>query len=457
MYLLLIAIFVIGYAAIAFEHTINLNKTASALLTGILCWTVLALAPPTPAVQEQETYQEYTEHLESTETAEAVQEELDAHHTYVSYIGFSLREHLGEIAEILFFLIGAMTIVELIDAHEGFRFITDKINTNSPRPLLWLLSILTFFMSALLDNLTTSIVMISLLRRLVTDTRQRMIFAGLIIIAANAGGAWSPIGDVTTTMLWIGGQITTLNIIKGVFIPSVVCLLVPLLMLSFQFRNSSLEDTERATSETPTGSLAMLITGVSALIFVPIFKTVTHLPPWTGMMLGLGVVWVVSEIINKDKDEEERHPYTAVHALSKIDVPSVLFFLGILVAIAALQTAGMLTQLSAYMANTIGNLDLIVYAIGLASAVIDNVPLVAATMGMYDMAAFPPDSKLWEFIAYCAGTGGSVLIIGSAAGVAVMGMEKIDFMWYLRKISLLALAGYTAGALVYLLLYGLAH
>lgn len=409
------------------------------MLTGVLCWTVYILWSPdkAPVVEE-------------------------------------LSLHLGSIAEILFFLLGAMTIVELIDAHQGFRLVTDRIKTTDSRVLLWTLSLITFFLSALLDNLTTAIVMVSLLRKLVKDADQRKFYAGMVIIAANAGGAWSPIGDVTTTMLWIGGQISAIAIMKELLIPSLISLVVPLLYLSFKMKGKLIENETGLPlsgqyygnaaagnvvvsyeKENVTGGNIMLGFGLGALLFVPIFKTITHLPPYMGMLLGLSVVWLVSEIIHSDKDEEDRKPFTVAHALGKIDTSSILFFLGILIAIGSLEATHLLHNLASYMDQTIGNLDIIVVAIGLASAVIDNVPLVAATMGMYDLSTFPTDSKLWVFLAYCAGTGGSILIIGSAAGVAVMGMEKIDFGWYLKKISLIALLGYFAGVFCYLLLFSL--
>jgi NhaD family Na+/H+ antiporter len=424
MYTFIIAVFVIGYLAIALEHPIKINKTATALLTGVLCWTIYVLF--------------------SSENSEHIVEELSG--------------HLGEVSEILFFLLGAMTIVELVDAHHGFKVITDRITTRSSLKLLWILSLITFVLSAILDNLTTSIVMVSLLRKLLKDPEKRRFYAGVIIIAANAGGAFSPLGDVTTTMLWIGGQITAANVIQQLFIPSLICLLVPLIYLSFRMKGQLPPPPALAVEETThEKNKLMLFVGVGALVNVPIFKTVTHLPPYMGMLLGLGIVWIVSEIINSNKDEEERAPYTPAHALAKIDTSSVLFFLGILIAIGALEATHLLESLATWMSNTIGNLDVIVIAIGLASAIIDNVPLVAATMGMYDITVYPTDAKLWEFLAYCAGTGGSVLIIGSAAGVAVMGMEKIDFMWYIKRISFLALIGYFAGAFAYLGIYSLTH
>ncbi len=367
----------------------------------------------------------------------------------------SLSHHLADIAEILFFLLGAMTIVELIDAHQGFKIITDQISSKKSVTLLWTIGLLAFFLSAALDNLTTAIVMVSLLRKIISDADQRKFFAGIVIIAANAGGAWSPIGDVTTTMLWIGGQISATNIMQSLFIPSLVSLVIPLLYLSYTMRGQIIDNQaieEKDFIETTAKERnTMFFIGLSTLLFVPVFKTVTHLPPYMGMMLGLGIVWVVGEILHSKKDEEDRKPFTASHALSKIDSSSILFFLGILLAIGCLESTGLLQSLAISMNDAIGNQDLIILLIGIASAVVDNVPLVAATMGMYDLSSFPTDHRIWEFLAYCAGTGGSILIIGSAAGVAVMGMEKIDFIWYLKRISLLALLGYFAGAGVYLL------
>jgi Na+/H+ antiporter NhaD/arsenite permease-like protein len=374
------------------------------------------------------------------------------------FVGHELSHHLGSISEILFFLLGAMTIVELVDAHQGFRIITDRITTKNTVKLLWIVSIITFFLSSVLDNLTTSIVMVSLLRKLIKEAEQRKFFAGMVIIAANAGGAWTPIGDVTTTMLWIGGQISTGAIMSTVFLPSLVCLIVPLGVLSFSLKGEikGFEQTAQSSSDTGVkGSLLMLILGVGCLLFVPVFKTVTHHPPYLGILLGLGLLWLVSELLHADKDEEERKPYTAVHALSKVDTSSVLFFLGILLAISALQTANILSAAAAWLDQSVGDLRVIVYLIGMLSAIIDNVPLVAASQGMYEMTTYPMDHWMWQFMAYCAGVGGSGLIIGSAAGVAVMGMEKIEFGWYLRKISLWAILGYTAGAVVYLVMQGL--
>ncbi|MEZ4804481.1 MAG: sodium:proton antiporter NhaD [Bacteroidia bacterium] len=423
MEVVLITIFVLGYAAIAFEHPLKINKTAPALLIGALMWAIWAVVE----------------------------------HSHIEIIAEEHNIELAAIAQILFFLLGAMTIVELIDAHQGFKIITNRIRTKNARKLLWIICILTFFLSALLDNLTTSIVMVSLIRKLVHDRNQRLFFCGMVVVAANAGGAWSPIGDVTTTMLWIGGQITSANIIKTLFLPSLVCMIVPLIVVGFTMKGEVKRhsyDYEKAEEEERVkGSWLMLILGVSALIFVPVFKTVTHLPPYLGMLFGLSILWIVSELLHIDKTSEEKKPYSAIHALSQIDVSSVLFFLGILLAIGTLQGTGILSELAVWMDDSIGDKNLIVMSIGLLSAIVDNVPIVAATMKMYSMDVYPVDAKLWEFIAYAAGTGGSCLIIGSAAGVAVMGMEKIDFIWYLKKISWLALVGYIAGALVYLAIY----
>jgi len=429
MYLLMIAVFVLGYAAIAFEHNLKIDKAAAALVTGVLCWTFYLFGGA---------------------------ELHEAEH--------ALLEHLSEISGILFFLLGAMTIVEVVDAHEGFAVITDKIKTKNVRSLLWTVSILTFFFSAILDNLTTSIVMISLLRKLVKDQNTRWLFAGVVVIAANAGGAFSPIGDVTTTMLWIGGQVTTLNIIAYIFLPSVVCALVPLLYLTFTLKGEVERPEAESTSThgveiSKSEQITVLIAGVSGLLFVPIFKTVTHLPPFMGMMLSLGVIWLLTDIMHRHKSPNVRHSIGVLGVLRKVDTPSVLFFLGILLAVASLQTGGQLNDLakgldSSIGTNSQGGIYLVGSIIGVLSAIVDNVPLVAASMGMYPIAEvgyFAQDDLFWKFLAFCAGTGGSLLIIGSAAGVAVMGLERIPFGWYLKKISFLALLGYVAGIAAYIL------
>jgi Na+/H+ antiporter NhaD/arsenite permease-like protein len=345
-----------------------------------------------------------------------------------------------------------MTIVELIDAHHGFKFITDSIKTRNPKFLLWIVCWVAFFLSAVLDNLTTTIVMVSLVRKLVPDKEMRLFFVGMIVIAANAGGAWSPIGDVTTTMLWIGGQVTAGVLIKSLLAPSIVCILVPLTFLHFTLKGSlgvSRDHESHHESEVNSGKL-MFILGILALISVPVFKTYTHLPPFMGILLGLGILWVCSEIINPHLDEAEKKKYTAVYALARIDMPSVLFFLGILLAVGALQSMGTLHHFADLLNRSIGDTRIIISLIGILSAIVDNVPLVAASMGMYSMEMYPTDHMLWAYLAYCAGTGGSILIIGSAAGVAAMGMEKINFIWYLKRISMLAFMGYAGGALFYL-------
>ncbi|MDB5256117.1 MAG: Citrate transporter [Chitinophagaceae bacterium] len=445
MELLVISCFVIGYLAIVFEHSIKINKTASALVTGIICWTIVALMGP----GHHASFTEFQSQVSNLDLS-------DAYHHFISH---ALGHHLNEIAQIIFFLFGAMTIVELVDVHGGFRVITDRITVQKAIPLLWLVGLLAFTLSAILDNLTTTIVMVALLRKIISSSDQRKLFVGIVIIAANAGGAWSPIGDVTTTMLWIGGQLSATGIMKTLFIPSLVCLFAPLIVLSFRFRTLKLElypsSQQNETESSVSDRNIMFFSGISALIFVPIFKTLTHLPPMMGMMLSLGVVWIISEMVNSRKDDEVKKPLSVAHALSKIDSSSILFFLGILLAISALQTIDVLASFSSWMNELVGNEDAIVFIIGLASAVIDNVPLVAASMGMYDLSLYPMDHKLWQFMAYCAGTGGSILIIGSAAGVAAMGMENIDFGWYLKKIGLLAFIGYIAGAATYLLLYSL--
>jgi NhaD family Na+/H+ antiporter len=416
----IIIIFILGYLLITLEHSIKVNKAAIALVTGVLCWVIYVFSSA------------------------------DTH-----LISEQLTEHLGEISGILFFLMGAMTIVELIDAHDGFEVITNAISTLSKKKLLWIICFLAFFLSAVLDNLTATIVIVSLLRKLIAEKNDRMLFIGMVVIAANAGGAWSPIGDVTTTMLWIGGQVTTKNIIMNLFIPSLICLLVPLIVASFSLKGNIARPVSIANDNQSPASFShrniIFFSGLGILLMVPVFKTVTHLPPFMGMLLGLGILWVISEIIHKDKDESDKNAYSVLHALRKIDMPSVLFFLGILVAISALQSTGQLGQLASLMDEKIGNINVIVISIGLLSAIVDNVPLVAASMGMYDLQTYPTDHYFWEFLAYCAGTGGSALIIGSAAGVAAMGMEKINFFWYLKKISWLALIGYFAGAFTYIL------
>jgi Na+/H+ antiporter NhaD/arsenite permease-like protein len=368
---------------------------------------------------------------------------------------------MGDISGILFFLLSAMVIVELIDAHDGFYLVSSRIKTTKIRSLFWIIAILAFFLSAILDNLTTTIVMVSLVRKLIEEPKKRFLFAGVIVIAANAGGAWSPIGDVTTTMLWIGGQISALNIIKSLFLPSLVCIVVPLIILSFRFKGKldpkTVHHGSGGLTSTKFERSMVFYTGLGSLIFVPIFKMLTHLPPFMGILIALGFMWIITEIIHSGKDIAERKPLSVASALQKIDTSSILFFLGILLAIAGLQSAEILNTIAVWMQNTLGNDTNTAIVLGLSSAVVDNVPLVAAAQGMYGLEQFPQDHYFWEFLAFTTGTGGSTLIIGSAAGVAAMGLEKIDFFWYLRNISFLALVGFLAGALTYILQYNIIH
>lgn len=443
--LIVILVFCVGYLAIALEHSLKVNKTASALLMSVVIWSLFILTPAPDSLSGSDSYAKFLSGLQGMFTGD------DSQELHRAFVVAELSHHLASISEILFFLLGAMTIVELIDAHHGFRTITDRITTRSPKVLLWTITWITFFLSAILDNLTTTIVMISLIRKLVPDEKPRLVFAGMIVIAANAGGAWTPIGDVTTTMLWIGGQITTVNTMKTIFLPSVVCILVPLLYFTFNMpEDIGGGKATGSSSSRISGGRRILLIGIGALISVPIFKTYTHLPPYMGMLAGVGVLWVVSEFLHPGLDEVAKRKYTVAGALSRVDVSSVLFFLGILLAVGALESMHILDQAADYLAQTIGDNRVIIALIGLLSAVVDNVPLVAASMGMYSTDMYPADHMIWTYLAYCAGTGGSILIIGSAAGVAAMGMEKIDFIWYLRKISLIALLGYLAGAAVYL-------
>ncbi len=425
----IVVIFVLAYAAIALEHPLKVNKSASALIGAGLLWTIYALST-------------------------------GDHHL----VNEQLAESLMGTAQIVFFLMGAMTIVEVVDAHNGFDVITSRIKTTSLTTLLWLIGIVTFFLSAVLDNLTTTIVMISLIKKLLDRHDDRLFFAGIIVIAANAGGAWSPIGDVTTTMLWIGGQITTLAIMEGVFLASLVNMAVPLAITSWFLRGKKVispskpefECGERVRS-TPFEQSLMFCMGLGILIAVPIFKTITHLPPFMGILFGLGILWLTGELLHSRKDEEAKEHLTLVRALKQIDMSSIVFFIGILLAVATLEHTHILTDLAGWLTKTVGREDVIVTIIGMVSAIVDNVPLVAASMGMYSLTQYPTDSFLWEFMAYCAGTGGSILIIGSAAGVAAMGLEKIHFFWYVKRISGLALVGYFAGIAVYIVQYRLMH
>lgn len=416
MSLLLIVVFILGYTAIAFEHPLRLNKAASALITGVLCWTLYMFSGP------------------------------DSHE-----ISEELINHFGEISSILFFLLGAMTIVELIDSHHGFDIITSRIRTRSKSRLLLIVTVLTFFLSAILDNLTTAIVMTSLIGKLLDEKEDKLWFAGMVIIAANAGGAWSPLGDVTTTMLWIGGQITAANIIIKTFIPSLVVCALPLIIVSFFFRNKYLLGEKKEKTKVDRDGAIILFSGIGLLLFVPAFKTVTNLPPFMGMLLALGIIWIITTVIHSGKQEEEQLKYNVAHALRKIDAPSILFFLGILLAVTALESFGLLKELASFLNSSLKNDYLIGTTLGILSAVVDNVPLVAAAQGMYDLQTYPTDHYFWEFLALTTGTGGSMIIIGSAAGVAVMGIEHINFGWYMKRIAILALIGFAGGVLTYIL------
>ena len=445
MIVALVTIFIIGYFFIAMEHPFKINKTASALALGTVLWTIFAFCE-IPFL--------------ASANVSAIDLAFVHEEGWHSFLKENLVDNLGETAEIVFFLLGAMTIVTLIEDYQGFRVITDSITTTNKKKLLWIISILTFFLSALLDNMTTAIVMVALLRKLIADQKERWLYAGMVILAANAGGAWSPIGDVTTIMLWIGGQVTTVNIMVKTIIASLVCMIVPVLIIGATLKG----DIERPSEshggvEVPVHLRKLILfMGIGALIFVPIFKTITHLPPYLGMLFGLAVLWITTEIISRKYEKEGHKLPTAVSTLEHIDTPTILFFLGILMAVSCLKVSGILAGLAGGLNSAFGIeapgfffIDLI---IGVLSSVIDNVPLVAAAMGMYPISGmevdFAVNHPFWEFLAYCAGTGGSLLIIGSAAGVAVMGMEKIDFIWYLKKITLLALAGYIAGALVFI-------
>ena len=419
MILLIVGVFILGYIAITLEHAIHINKAASALITAVICWTIVITntSDPTSVIN-------------------------------------SLSHHLSETSEIVFFLLGAMTIVELIDAHDGFQYITDKIKTNNKTKLIWLISLITFFLSAILDNLTTAIVMISILNKLIADKKTKWLLLGLVIISSNAGGAWSPIGDVTTTMLWIGGQITPLNIIKETFLASLVCMLIPTLIINYQIKGrieiKNQEESEQRFFTNGFERNLIFFVGIACLLFVPIFKSITHLPPYMGMLFSLGLMWVITEIVHAKKGQLEKGNLSVSHALRKIDTPSILFFFGILISIASLSHIGFLPQMANKLDELAGSVNVVAISIGVLSSIFDNVPLVAALQSMYSLDTYPTDHYFWELLAYCAGTGGSCLIIGSAAGVVVMGMEKIDFFWYLKKISWVALIGFLSGAVVFI-------
>ena len=410
----LIIIFLIGYLFIIFERNVNVDKAAFSLLTGVACWVFLI--------------------------SNSFNKEI---------INHQLTEGLGEISGILFFLLAAMTIVELIDAHNGFDIITKLIKTNNKRVLLWLISFVTFFISAILDNLTTAIVMTTLIQKIVNDKKDKWLLLGVIVIASNAGGAWSPIGDVTTTMLWMNQKISAIGVIKNVFVPSLICMIIPVAVLSIFFKGKYEKPVlnEHFNYSLKERNLIFLV-GLLCLISIPVFKQLTHLPPYMGILAGLGLLWIVTEFIHRKKNQELKERFSIMSAIQKTDVKSILFFLGILLAIKPLELTGILNNLANQLQLFFNNNDSsVVFSIGLISAIVDNVPLVAAGLSMFD---FPMDHSFWQFMAYATGTGGSCLIIGSAAGVAVMGLENISFGWYFKRISLLAILGYLSGALFFM-------
>lgn len=410
MHSLLIAIFGLGYAAIILEYYIKINKTAVALFLAVVCWTINFMhGGDLPG----------------------------------------LSHYLADIAQIIFFLLGAMTLVELIDAHKGFKFITDLIRTRSKAKMLWVIALLAFFLSSVLDNLTTTILMVSLLRKIIPERSERLLPACLVAVAANAGGAWTPIGDVTTTMLWINGQISSLKTVANLFLPSVVSLLIPVIIFTWKEKGRYPLKEETTESAPEPGAKLIFSLGVGTLIFVPILKALTGLPPYMGILIGLSVLWVVTDLLHHKF--QQRHHLRVPAILTKIDTAGILFFLGILLSVSALDSAQILAQFAIWLDQTIPNQVAIATLIGVISAVIDNVPLVAASMGMYPLSQYPMDSSLWQMIAYAAGTGGSLLVIGSSSGVALMGLEKIDFITYARKMTLPVFVGFLAGMGVYLL------
>lgn len=458
MFTVIVVIFIIGYLFIALEHQLKVDKTASALLLGMVLWILYALGAESivPDISGDH-FREYIEANPSLSSAPLHKQTLE----YI--LNVDIVEHLGEITQTLFFLIGAMTIVELIDVHGGFKLITDRITTRNKKGLLWTISFTTFIMSAVLDNLTTSIVMIMLLRKLIAEREERWLYTAAIVVAANSGGAWSPIGDVTTIMLWVKGNVTAPSLVSYVLLPSIVSMVLPIFIISRKLSGQLAPihcDTELSTEISSRERKTIFFLGVGGLIFVPVFKSVTHLPPFIGILLVLGALWVFTEIFYNvkmlDKAKEHRLP----KVISRVDMPSILFFLGILMAVAVLQSTGVLAWLANTLDDSIHNVFVIDVVLGILSSIIDNVPMVAGAIGMYPIAGaeavgyaanFMVDGYFWELLSYCAGVGGSILIIGSAAGVIAMGLEKISFGWYLRKFSWVALLGYLAGAVVYML------
>lgn len=443
MEVVVLATFIIGYVAITLEHTLKLDKLIPALMMMAVCWATIAL--------NLDSFGQWLDpHSGNLMDITSINHEGKIH-----LLEGTLLHHFGKTAEILIFLMGAMAIVEMIDHFDGFSSIKKTIRTNSKRKLLFIVSFLAFFLSAIIDNLTTTIILITILRKIIADKNDRMWYAGLIIIAANAGGAWTPIGDVTTTMLWMAGKVTTVKLTEYLILPSLLCVLVPVIIASFLpvFKGTMEIDHSDDSDQNKYGGL-MLILGLLLIIAVPVFKSITHLPPYVGMMLSLSIFATVSEILSNrsisftNPEADEHHKGPTMKALSKIEIPSILFFLGILMTVASMESLGLIFNFGQQVSAAIPE-SVFVTLLGLASAVIDNVPLVAASIGMFREGV---DAEVWHFIAYAAGTGGSILIIGSAAGVVAMGMEKISFFWYLTRISILALLGYLAGIGMFLLL-----
>jgi len=473
MLFLITAVFLIGYLFIALEHTLKINKAGTALITGVVLWVIyMAIAPGVVPYMDSGEFANFLGQNPGLNNLPVQQQVV----RYVEQI--EIIRMLGETSEILFFLIGAMTIVELIDVHGGFDIITQQITTRNKRKLLWIIGLLTFFMSAILDNLTTAIVMITLLHKIVANYKERWIFGAIVIIAANSGGAWSPIGDVTTIMLWVRGNVTVAELIPGLILPCLVSFLVPVWIAGTWLHGEvTPAPVERVSVHGGVVTyhyrlprrqrVFILIVGILCLISVPVFKGITHLPPFMGILLALGIMWVYTELMYKRKSPQPNHVQPRIpYVLRRIDTSTILFFLGILTAVSALQASGVLHQVSIWLDNNIHDVFAINILIGFLSAVVDNVPLVAGSIATYPImepgalasmadpaysAFFVQDGIFWEFLAYCAGVGGSMLIIGSAAGVVVMGIEKINFMWYLKHISWIAMVGYLAGAAVYIL------
>ena len=464
---IMVLVFLIGYFFIAIEHRVGIDKAAIALLTGGILWVLYILLSP---LTVPNVFPVHFHEFVADNNGVNILPLIEQCRSYI--VDVHIIESLGEISETLFFLMGAMTIVELVDVHGGFYIITDRITTRNKKLLLILIAFITFFMSSILDNLTTSIVMVMMVRKIVPNYKERWVYGSMIIIAANSGGAWSPIGDVTTIMLWIKGKITTGPVISSLFIPGLISMVIPMLLATRMLKGELVETSRKAAGHISTilsekERLILSAMGVLALVMVPVFKYLTHLPPFVGVLIGLSILWIYTEIIYSRKETTETLKHRVTRVLKRVDTATILFFLGILLAVNALQGTGVLNTMGAFLEERVHNVYLINITIGLLSAVVDNVPLVAVAMGMYPLAdasmiaaaadpafmqTFVQDGSFWLFLAYCAGVGGSLLIIGSAAGVVVMGIERITFNWYLKHFSLLALAGYLAGAGTFVLI-----